>query len=224
MSWCIMETQKLLKPLNKVVIIADYREKEVIENLKNIGAHVNEMNLEIGDFICSGDGIAIERKTHSDFVSSIIDGRIFEQVRTLKENYEKPVIIVEGFSNREMNDNALKATIASLITKFNVSFVNTKNILDTARMIYWLAKKEQEDDNILLGFKQGKKPKEMKRLQEFILSGIPGISNVLARRLLENFGNIENVINASEIDLSKVKGVGKKLANKIKKLLTNKYG
>lgn len=219
-----METQRILKPSNKVLVIADYREREVIENLKNLGASVNEMNLKVGDFVASDNGVVIERKTHNDFVSSIIDGRIFEQLKYLKENYERPVVIVEGFSDREINENALKATIASLITKFNVSFVNTKNLLDTAKMVYWLAKKEQEDANKALGFKQGKKPKEVKRLQEFILSSMPGISNVLSRRLLENFGSIENVVRASEIELSKVKGVGKKLANKIKKLLTNKYG
>jgi len=219
-----METQRILKPSNKVLVIADYREREVIEHLKNLGASVNEMNLKVGDFVASDNGVVIERKTHNDFVSSIIDGRIFEQLKYLKENYERPVVIVEGFSDREINENALKATIASLITRFNVSFVNTKNLLDTAKMVYWLAKKEQEDVNKALGFKQGKKPKEVKRLQEFILSSMPGISNVLARRLLENFGSIENVVRASEIELSKVKGVGKKLADKIKKLLTNKYG
>ncbi len=218
-----METQRILKPSNKVVIIADYREKEVIDNLKNLGAIVNEIDLKVGDFAFSSNGAVVERKTHSDFISSIIDGRIFEQAKYLKENYERPVIILEGYSDRKINENALKATIANLITKFGVSFLNTKNSLDTAKMIYWLAKKEQEDTNKTLGFKQGKKPKEMKRLQEFVLSGIPGISNVLSRRLLETFENLEQVVNASEIELSKVKGVGKKLANKVKKLLTNKY-
>ncbi len=218
-----METQRILRPTNRVLIIADYREREIIENLKSLGASVNEVNLKVGDFVCSSDGVVIERKTHSDFISSIVDGRIFEQLGHLKENYERPVIIVEGFSDREINENALRATIASLITKFNASFVNTKNSLDTTKMVYWLAKKEQEDMNKALGFKQGKKPKEMKRLQEYVLSSIPGISKVLAARLLEKFGNIEQVVNASEMELSKVKGVGKKLANKIKKLLTNKY-
>lgn len=219
-----MDTQRILRPSNGIFVIADYREKEVIENLKDLGASVNEMNLKVGDFVCSGDGVVIERKSHSDFVSSIIDGRIFEQLKYLKENYERPVIVVEGSSNREIDDNALKATIASLITKFNASFVNTRNPSDTAKVVYWLARKEQEDTDKALGFKQGKKPKEMKKLQEFVLSSIPGVSTILARRLLEDFGSIEQAINASETELSKVKGVGKKLANKIKKLLTNKYG
>lgn len=217
-----MDTQRILQPLNKTLIIADYREKEVIENLKKLGAIVNETNLEVGDFVCSSDDIVVERKTHSDFISSIVDGRLFEQAKYLKENYKKPLIIIEGFSNREMNDGAFKASVASLITKFNISFINTKNPLDTAKMIYWIAKKEQEESKSL-GFKQGKKPKNTKQLQEFVLSGIPNISTVLAQRLLERFGNIENVINAPENELEKVKGFGRKLAIKIKKLFTDRY-
>lgn len=219
----MMETQKILKPTNKVVILADYREKEIIDHLKKLGAVVNELNLKVGDFVCSSKGIVVERKTHNDFVSSIIDGRIFQQLYYMKENYERPVVIVEGHSNREISDNALKATMSTLITKFNSSFINTKNSRDTAAMIYWIAKKEQEDSVHSLGFKQGKKPKDFKKLQEFVLSSIPGVSNVLAKRLLEHFGNIEKVINASEHEMTKVERVGKKLANNIKKLLTTKY-
>ncbi|MBI2542707.1 MAG: hypothetical protein HYW24_00780 [Candidatus Aenigmarchaeota archaeon] len=217
-----MDTQKILKPNNKIVILADYREREVIDHLEKMGAVVNKMNLKVGDFICSSNRIAIERKTHSDFVSSIIDGRIFEQMNYMKENFEKPLVIVEGYSNRNINENAFKATVASMITKFGVSLVSTMNSLDTAKMIYWIAKKEQET-GYDLGFKHGKKPRNDSDLQEFILSSIPGISKILARRLLENFGNIENVVNAQENELGKIKGVGKKHAQKIKKLLTDKY-
>ncbi|MBI2544998.1 MAG: hypothetical protein HYW22_00135 [Candidatus Aenigmarchaeota archaeon] len=218
-----MDTQIIFKPKNKTVIIADYREPEVIEHLKKLGAHVNEQNLKVGDFVCSGDGIVIERKTHSDFVSSIVDGRIFDQIRYMKENYQRPVIIIEGHSNREINENALFATVASLVTKYNASLINTKNSHDTAKMILWLAKKEQEDGKADLGFKQGKKSKDVKKLQEFILSSVPGISNVLAKRLLEHFGNVENVLKANEMELSKVKGMGKVLPKKIKKLVSTKY-
>ncbi|MBI2084548.1 MAG: hypothetical protein HYT70_02980 [Candidatus Aenigmarchaeota archaeon] len=218
-----METQRILKPANKIVILADYREREVAEQLKKLGAVVNELNLKVGDFVCSDKRIVVERKTHGDFVSSIVDGRIFEQMRNMKENYDKPIVIIEGRSSREISDNALNATIASLITKFNASFISTKSLQDTAAMIYWIAKKEQEDGTYSLGFKQGKKPKDIRKLQEFILSGMHGVSNILAKRLLAHFGNIENVVNAPENELVKVKGVGRKLANNIKKLLTTNY-
>lgn len=218
-----METQKILKPAGKTVIIADYREKEIIDFIKKIGVVVNEKSLEIGDFIVS-DNVAIEKKTHSDFISSIIDGRLFEQARLLKENFNKPIIIVEGYSDRQINENALKAAIASLLIDFNVSLLNTKNPSDTAKTIYWIAKKEQQENKRGISFKVGKKPKEIKELQEKIVSSLPGISTIISKRLLEHFGTIENIFLSDEMKLQKVKGIGKKLAKKIRKILTEKYG
>jgi len=217
-----LETQKILKP-SKVVVIADYREKEVIQHLKSLGAIVNEMSLEVGDFVCSEGRIAVERKTHSDFVSSIIDGRIFEQAKLLKENFERPVILIEGYSNREIGENALKAALASMIVDFGISLISTRNPYDTARTIYWIAKKEQEENRKEVGFKVKKKPKELKLLQERIVASIPGVSSVLSKRLLECFGSVEKVFSANEEELKKVKGIGEKLASKIRKVLTEKY-
>jgi len=214
-----LETQKLLTPEGKILVISDYREKEVIEDLKKLGAVVNEQALEVGDFICS-DTVGIERKAHSDFISSIIDGRIFEQAENLKKNFGKPVVIIEGYSNRPINENVLKAAIASLIIDFNLSILNTKNQMDTAKTIFWMAKKEQTSGRGI-SIKVGKKPKEMRQLQEFVVASIPRISTVLAKRLLSNFGSIENLVVADVSELQKV--VGKKRGEAVKKVITAKY-
>lgn len=217
-----MEVQKILKPIEKIVIVADYREKEIIEHLKKFEAKINEMNLHVGDFICSEE-VAIERKTHSDFISSIIDGRIFEQAKDLRKNFEKPIIIIEGYSTREINENALKGAIASLVLDFGISLISTRNPLDTARTIYWIAKKEQLERRKEISIRVGKKSKEMKKMQEEIVASLPGVSKIISRRLLEHFGSIEKIFSASEEELKKVQGVGKKLAKKIKKILTEQY-
>jgi len=217
-----METQKILKPDGSIVIVSDYREREVISQLKNLGATVNEMNLEVADYICS-DKICVERKTHDDFINSIIDGRLFSQAKDLSENFEKPVLIVEGYSNRNINENALKGAIASLISDFNITLLNTRNHYDTAKTIFWIAKKEQQESKNDVSFKVGKKPKDLKRLQEEIVSGIPGVSNIISKRLLEHFGSIEKLFTAEEQELKKVKGVGSKLAKRIKDILTKYY-
>jgi len=217
-----METQRILKLDGKVVIISDYREKEIMNHLEKLGAKVNKMNLEVGDFICS-DRVCIERKEHSDFISSIIDGRVFEQAKNLRENFEKPIIIVEGFSDREINENALKGAIASLLIDFNVSIINTKNSYDTAKTIYWIAKKEQEEIKCNVSYKVGKKPLDSGILKEIIISSLPGVSTVISKRLLEHFGSVEKVFTASENELQKVKGVRKKLAKKIRCILVENY-
>lgn len=219
----MMETQKILKPAGKIVIISDYRERDVIEFLKKTDAIVNEINLEVGDFICSDRRIAIERKTHSDFISSITDGRIFEQARLMKNNFEKPIVVIEGHSDRQISENSFKAAVASLLVDFNVSLLNTRNPYDTARTIYWIAKKEQEESKHGISFKVGKKPRETKELQERIVSSLPGINTTISKRLLECFKTIEGIYTADEKELQKVKGIGKILAGRIKKILTEKY-
>ncbi len=218
-----MQTQKILKPKNKIVVVADYRERGVIENLKELGAKVNRMNLAIGDFIASKD-VAIERKEHNDFISSIINGRVFKQAGELKKNFKKPIIIIEGYSNNtNINPNALKGALASLLLDYNISIINTRNPMDTARMIYWIAKREQVDKNKDVVFKTGKKPKDKKRFQEMIVSSLPGVSTVISKRLLKHFKNVEKVFSSSEEELQEVEGIGKVLANKIRKILTLKY-
>jgi Fanconi anemia group M protein len=217
-----METQKTLSVEGKVVIVSDYREKEITKILKNFDSLVKTISLEVGDFVCS-ERVVIERKSYDDFVNSIINGRIFDQANALKENFEKPMILIEGNSDREINDNALKGAIASLLVDYGITLISTRNPLDTAKTIYWIAKKEQNDNKKCLSIKVGKKPKDTKKLQEFIVSSIPGVSRVLTKRLLEHFGNVQNVFAAEEEQLKQVDGIGDKMASKIKKLLSLKY-
>ncbi len=212
--------QKILKP-TEVTVVADFREREVIDCLKRMNVKVNVQALKVGDFIAS-DRIAIERKDHSDFVGSIINGRVFEQAKALKETYSQPVIMIEGSSNRDISEDALKAAQATLIANYDVSLVNTKNPMDTARMIYWIAKKEQTDFNRGLVVKVGKKPKDRKKLQEFIVCGIPGVSTVTCKKLLKHFGSLDRIFSASEEELQKA-GVGKALSKKVKELLSTRY-
>jgi Fanconi anemia group M protein len=45
-----------------------------------------------------------------------------------------------------------------------------------------------------------------------LLSMLPGIGPMLAKRLLEHFGSIKSVMNASEEELCEVEKIGKKKA------------
>lgn len=217
-----MQSQKILKPKGKTVVISDYREKEVTTNLKLLGARVNTTSLAIGDFVCS-DRLVVERKNHSDFVGSIVDGRIFQQAKRMKEEFERPVFIIEGNSNRDISVNALKATIATLATNFRASVISTKNPKDTALTIFWLAKKEQQDSGREIAVRVGKKPKDEKKLQEQIVCGLPGVSTVICKRLLKKFGTVEGVFSTTEEELIEIEGIGKKLAKKIRKVLEKKW-
>ena len=80
-----------------VKIIMDNREvnPDVMDKLHELDTEIEKKQLPVGDFILS-DRVCVERKTVSDFLQSLIDGRLFEQVKNMIENFEAPIIIVEG--------------------------------------------------------------------------------------------------------------------------------
>ncbi|MBR9680903.1 MAG: DEAD/DEAH box helicase [Candidatus Altiarchaeota archaeon] len=200
-------------------IVVDDREISIAKYLSN----PKIKRIEIGDFIIS-DRVAIERKTSQDFVSSIVDGRLFDQVAKLKEAYEKPLIIIEGldlYSHRAIHPNAIRGALASLVLDWGVGVIFVKDKEETAKLMEVISKREYD---------KGKSPSIQRpkattitEYQELLISSLPGINLVLSRRLLEMFGNPLDLINASLYDLMSVEGIGEKKANQIKKVLQTKY-
>ncbi len=218
--------QRILKPKDKPVIIVDTREnKSSIKNyLESLNAMVKVLPLKVGDFICS-ERVCVERKTGDDFISSIVDGRLFKQVEELKDNFSKPIILIEGdYYKGGMNESAIKSALAAIILNYGIPVVMTKDEDETARTIFWLAKREQIISNIGIGIKGRKKPKRLKDLQEHVVTGLPGVSVVLSKRILRKFKTIKNVANAKEKELMEVDGVGKVLAKRLHELLNKEYG
>ena len=218
--------QQILKPEDKVLVFVDYREDscKIKEHLKEMNAIVKEIPLKIGDYLCS-DRVCVERKTGDDFVSSIIDGRLFEQAKELKENFSKPIIVVEGYySVSKINENAVKAALASIILDYEIPIIMTKPEKESASIIFWLAKREQNIKKRGIGIKGEKKPKGMEELQEHFISSLPGISTILSKRTLKEFKSIKKFVSAKESDMLKVKGISKPVAKKLYKILNEEYG
>jgi len=57
----------------------------------------------------------------------------------------------------------------------------------------------------------------------FIVEGLPGVSAVLAKRLLERFGTVHALVNASREELMEVEGVGSKTAEEILRVVHLAY-
>ncbi|MBR9689779.1 MAG: DEAD/DEAH box helicase [Candidatus Altiarchaeota archaeon] len=200
-------------------IVVDDREISIAKYLKN----VKIQRIEIGDFILS-DRVAVERKTAADFVSSIVDGRLFSQAAKMKEAYEKPLIIIEGFdlfSHRGVHPNAIRGALASITLDWGIPIIVTKNQEETAKILEIISKREHDK-----GHKPAiHRPKATttEEYQELLVSSLPGINLVLSRRLLEMFGSPAKLFGASLYDLMNVEGIGDKKANQIKKVLESIY-
>jgi len=216
----IFSKQKRKTIKEKLKIIADYREKNslVISELIGMGINVEFKPLKVADFISKG--IAIERKTVSDFISSLINKRLFKQLEEIKQ-YPKYFLIVEGIEQQELyNDkpegisgNAIRGMILSIILKYQVPIIFTKDEKDTALFINVLARKQTKKHFALNPKKKSLNKKEQK---QFILEGFPGIGPATAKKLLKEFKSIKNIINTP---IEKLKEIIGKKAEIFEKLL-----
>lgn len=228
-----MENEKRVKVLDHTpkkeelpVVFVDTREgnSKVIRHLSEMEIDVKVQAMAVGDYQVS-DEVVIERKTAKDFVDSIVDKRLFKQARSLMEEFKRPLIILEGddLYNGMINPNAIRGSIASIALDFGISIIPTRNAQDTAAMIKRIAIREQSGEKTPIQIRTDKKPVNLWEQQLFIIESLPNIGPVNAKNLLEHFGTVVNIINASESQLQEVEGIGKKTAANIRKVVDSKY-
>ncbi len=217
---------EFVKP-SSVVIYVDSREmkSEVVKKLFEMGIAVRVQNLVAGDYVLS-DRVAVERKTVDDFIESIVDRdrNIFDQLLRLKKNYAKPILIIEGNGlYKRLSPNAIRGALATIAVDFGIPIIQTANAEETAEFLATIARREQEGKERSVSPHAGKTKMTLKEQQEYVVSAISDIGPVLARNLLEHFQTIERIATASEEELMKVPKIGKKIAKKIRTLMTTPY-
>jgi len=214
-------------PEGKIKIYVDVRERntEILRVLKD-KAKVELRQLPVGDFILS-DRVGCERKTQKDFVQSIIDKRLLAQAMELSRNFEIPIFIVEGnsdlYSLRDVHPNAIRGSLAALAVNFGISVIPSRDEEDTAHFLYTVAKREQEWERREIALRGEKKPLLLEERQRYIIESLPHVSAILARRLLQKFGSVKEVINASEKEMMKVEAIGEGKAKEIGKVIRSRY-
>ena len=93
--------------INNFKLVVDQREQHENSLDKNMIAKLDEQKIEyekkmipVGDYLLvnkiSGDTFCVERKIISDFVSSVLDGRLKGEIVKMSEIYSKSFLIVVG--------------------------------------------------------------------------------------------------------------------------------
>ncbi len=212
----------------KITVFADIREQEsgIAELLEELGCVVVKKQLEVGDYI-PGKEIAIERKSISDFVSSIVDGRLSKQLINMAESYERPLIIVEGDREKlfetNVHRNAIIGMLTSIALNYRVPILFTESKRETAQYIYVIAKREQEDKGSDVRLRIGRKGLTLGEQQRFVVESLPLIGPKMARSLLEKFGSVKGIVNAQSKELQKVENMGQKKAKLVRQVLLSEY-
>ncbi len=223
----ISSNMKEEKLKEQIVVVADSRELGalVTRELAKLGALVRSQTLEVGDFVLS-DRVVVERKDVDDFASSIIDGRLFQQAGKLKASYPKPVIVVEGESltgSSRVRPEAMMGAYASVLIDYGIPIVWAQKPSETAQLMFAIARREQIQDKRPPRIMSAPKPSIVEEQQEFIVSSLPNIDNSRARKLLSSFQTVERIFQASKEDLMSVSGIGEKISEEIRRVLTSRY-
>ena len=211
-----------------IVIFADTRERAnpVVKELIELGAKIELEQLDVGDFLLSSEAV-VEFKTASDFVDSLIDGRLLSQAPVLKRDAIKPLLMVEGYEyvygQRNIHPNAIRGVLSSLAIDFQLTIIPTKNPKDSAAMLYAMARREQLKGRRPNRVHADKDTKSIARMQEYLVSSLPGVSTTLASPLLTEFSTIRALANATTEDLKRVERIGTKKAELIEKLFSEPY-
>lgn len=199
--------------ITKIVIDIHEKNSLVPSYLSSLNTPFEFQSLKVSDYLINT--LAIERKTFHDLQSSIINKRIFSQIKDLKQ-YPSRLLIIEGFpdnneNNKEnliLHENAIRGFLLSLSQNEKIPYLLTSDEKDTALYLSLLARKKPLQEPSL---RPSKLPFSRKEQALFILEGFPGIGPLTAKKLLAHFHSLGSVFVASEEQLRKI--IGKKALN-----------
>ena len=208
----------------RIPLVVDSNEPEDIPTrLRELGVEIEVRKIAPGDYVLGPVGI--ERKTLSDFFNSMVRKRLFEQVQRLRDAYPQPLVILEGDLSEISTFKSPQAILGALLvleTTERVPVLTTADKEQTALLLSILWKR-QDKEAVEYGLRHKPKAMSLEQRQRFLVEGLSGIGETLARSLLERLGSVRAVFTASEEELKKVPKIGGIKAAEIVRLANAPY-
>ncbi len=229
-SETLMPYLKERKEEEQPKIIVDSREasgaSKIIKGLRERGADVRVEFLEKGDYIVS-DECAFERKTVQDFVYTLTHRYLFEQLFLLKEAYQKPFILIEGYFPiiyrfSRINPSAVWGAMFSL-AKQGVNLIQTTSYRETIDLLYTSARQEQIVEKRVPTVHPIKKTETLADAQIFFLASLPNIGREKSINLLTVYETPFNALVNLNRWAKDVYGLGPKITEKVGEVLHTPY-
>jgi ERCC4-type nuclease len=179
----------------------------VPEILLHRGVDAVQQRLAVGDYDL-GAGVLVERKHAPDFLASMEDGRLREQLDLLAETAILPILIVEGdvFSPRAPLSWEARRSMISWIVQFRqIWVVHSRDTRDSAQWLETIARHVQHGA-APPPVHAGKGLQTGASRQLTMLRVLPGVGEQRAQSLLLRFGSALAAMNASVAALEAVVG------------------
>ncbi|MDR0439198.1 MAG: DEAD/DEAH box helicase [Methanocalculaceae archaeon] len=202
-------------------VVIDNREisSTVAEHLNNLGAKITQGKLPIGDYAI-GDCVLVERRTIQDFVDTLVDCDLLNQIRDFSESTSYPILIIEGGSITDLYElhnthpNAIHNIIDLISVDFDVFLVFTEDAKETAYIIYAFAcweiektKNKRDERNFHCDESIHKYREEL----EYIITTIPEVEPKTAHKILATLGTLRTTFSTFTEELIQVKSVEERI-------------
>jgi Fanconi anemia group M protein len=195
----------------------------LMEALTEAGFAPRAQDLEDADIVVSGR-VAVALRTVDEFIRGISEGTLQVSLAKLKHEYLHPLLIVQGPSQGagvQAGNAAVYDALSTLLSEFHMPVLSTSNASETAAMVSSLRRQEEEKAtgktrSVQTSLDPGSR-------QMFLVQGLPNVSATLAQRLLERFGSVKGIADASAEELAGVDGIGRVIAERIHTVMRKKY-
>ena len=169
--------------------------------------------------------VAVERRTGGGFLKGIMEKTLFTSAIFLRERFQVPILIVEGKINYEysmMTPAAVRGALSSMMLLYGVSVLATADADETIELIAMMARQEQ------IGIPEislipKRKATTLDDMQRRVIEMFPGCGMVMARDLLQHFGSVRRIVNATEDDLRGMRGIGARKAKEMVQVAAAEY-
>lgn len=212
--------------MERLTIYADKGEERsgIPGLLQGFGVEVALTNLGVGDYILS-DRVCVEQKTAVDFVNAIRTKRLFKQAVELRQAYERPLLLVEGYELYQVKGvsrEGIRGALAMIVVASGMPVLFSKDKGDTAQFLLTIARQEQLLGRLPTIYYKPKAPTPSAEVER-ILYSFPGVGPVTGAHLLERYQSLSEILSASVEELKQVPGIGEKRARRLKETLEHRY-
>jgi len=220
----IFSSHKDEAPKTSAKILVDIKEKNSLVYTELIAQKANSSfeSLEIGDYLI--EDTIFERKTLQDFSASLLDKRLFEQLKNMSR-YEKRFLILEQSSidsiRPKIHENALRGAVLSILESYKTPIIFSKNEKDTAAYLILFAQKALETNKTSSPLRLKKEHASLEEQKQFILEGFPGIGPTHAKKLLEKFKKLKTIFSQDAASLQEKTSLQENTVKKFIDLLNN---
>ncbi len=186
--------------------------------------HIEVIPLRMGDYDVGGDPRRVfERKTGSDFLSSLAQGRLFAQLTLLRKSRFAPILLLEGdplrVSHSQMRPESIRGALTYISAILRVPILPSSGPSDSAHLVYAAAKQCQSGNAATHGPAAGRRKASLPEQQMQVMLALPGVGPATVRAVCARFGSLHDLLNADAAQLLQVPGVGPVRAAALEQLL-----